>query len=87
VTSVYWVYLRNHTPKHKLDPKVTRPYEVLETDGRTYLIGQTDCRTGLAATTWCRRDLWTPRTDPNNRKRQYQTRSNRVGPSLCSSGS
>jgi len=35
VTSGDWVYLRNHTRKHKLDPKVTGPYEVLETDGRT----------------------------------------------------
>ena len=34
------MYLRNHTRKHKLDPKVTGPYEVLETDGRTYLIDQ-----------------------------------------------
>jgi len=40
LSSGYWVYLRNHTPKHKLDPKVTGPYEVLETDGRTYLIDQ-----------------------------------------------
>jgi len=32
------VYLRNHSRNHKLDPKVTGPYEVLETDGRTYLI-------------------------------------------------
>jgi len=32
------VYLRNHTRKHKLDPKVTGPNEVLETDGRTNLI-------------------------------------------------
>jgi len=39
-TSGDWVYLRNHTWKHKLDPKVTGPYEVLETDGRTYLIDQ-----------------------------------------------
>jgi len=38
VTSGDWVYLRNHTRKHKLDPKVTGPYEVLETEGRTYLI-------------------------------------------------
>jgi len=35
-----WVYLRNHTREHKLDPKVTGSYEVLETDGRTYLIDQ-----------------------------------------------
>ena len=40
MTSGDWVYLRNHTRKHKLDPKVTGPYEVLETDGRTYLIDQ-----------------------------------------------
>jgi len=40
VTSGDWVYLRNHFRKHKLDPKVTGPYEVLETDGRTYLIDQ-----------------------------------------------
>jgi len=29
VTRVYWVYLRNRTRKHKLDPKVTGTYEVL----------------------------------------------------------
>jgi len=40
VTSGDWVYLRNHTRKHMLDPKVTGPYEVFETDGRTYLIDQ-----------------------------------------------
>jgi len=40
VTSGDWVHLRNRTRKHKLDPKVTGPYEVLETDGRTYLIDQ-----------------------------------------------
>jgi len=40
VTSCDWVYLRNHTRKYKLDPKVTGTYEVLETDGRTYLIDQ-----------------------------------------------
>jgi len=34
------VNLRNHTRKHKLDAMVTGPYEVLETDGRTYLIKQ-----------------------------------------------
>jgi len=38
VTSGDWVYLRHHTRKHKLDPEVTGPCEVLETDGRTYLI-------------------------------------------------
>jgi len=37
VTSGGCVYLRNHTGKHKLDQKVTRPYEGLETDGRTYM--------------------------------------------------
>jgi len=37
VTSGALVYLRNHTRKHKLDLKVTGPYGVLETDGRTYL--------------------------------------------------
>jgi len=40
VTSADWVYLRNHTRKHKLNRKVTVPYEVLETSGRTYLIDQ-----------------------------------------------
>ena len=40
VTSGGWVFMRNHARKHKLDPKVTGPYEVLETDGRTYLIDQ-----------------------------------------------
>jgi len=40
VTSGDWLYLRNHTRKHKPDPKVTGPYEVLETDGRAYLIDQ-----------------------------------------------
>ena len=40
VTSCDWVYLRNHTRKYKLDHKVTGTYEVLETDGRTYLIDQ-----------------------------------------------
>ena len=40
VTSGDWVYLRTHTRKHKIDHKVTGPYEVLETDGRTYLIDQ-----------------------------------------------
>jgi len=35
-----WVYLRNHTRKNKLDQKVTGPYEVMGTDGRTYLIDQ-----------------------------------------------
>jgi len=38
VASGDWCYLRNHTWKHKLDPKVTGPYEVLEADGKTYLI-------------------------------------------------
>ena len=33
VSSGDWFYLRNHTRKHKLDSKVTGPYEVLETDG------------------------------------------------------
>jgi len=40
VTSCDGVYLRNQTWKHKLDPMVTGPYVVLETDGRTYLIDQ-----------------------------------------------
>ena len=40
VTTGDWVYLRNHTRKHKLDLKVTRPYEALKTDRRTYLIDQ-----------------------------------------------
>ena len=40
MTSGDWVYLRNHTRKHKLDPNVTGPYEVLKTDERTYLIDQ-----------------------------------------------
>ena len=40
VTSGDWVYLRNLTRMHKLDPKVTGPYEVLETDARAYLIDQ-----------------------------------------------
>jgi len=34
------MYLRNSTRKHKPDPKVTGPYEVLESDRRTYLIDQ-----------------------------------------------
>jgi len=38
VSSGDWMYLRSNTRKHKLDPKVTGPYEVWETDGRTYLI-------------------------------------------------
>ena len=33
-----WSYLRNHARKYAPVPKVTGPYEVLETDGRTYLI-------------------------------------------------
>ena len=37
VTSGDWVYPRNHARKHKRDPEMTGPYEVLETDGRTYL--------------------------------------------------
>ena len=32
--------LRNHTQKQKLDPKVTAPYEVLQTAGTTCLIDQ-----------------------------------------------
>jgi len=40
VTSGDWVYSRNHTWKHKLAPKVTGPYEVLETDGGTDLVDQ-----------------------------------------------
>ena len=40
VTSGDWVNLQNQTRKHKLDPKLTGPYEVLETDGRTYLVVQ-----------------------------------------------
>jgi len=44
-----WVYLRNHTKTHKLDPKTTGLYAVLETDGVTFLNDQA-CRTGLAAT-------------------------------------
>jgi len=40
VTSDDWVYLRNHAQKHKLDPKMTGPCQVLEIDGRTYLIDQ-----------------------------------------------
>jgi len=40
VSSGDWVYLRHHTRKHKLAPKVTRQYEVLETDGTTYLTDQ-----------------------------------------------
>ena len=40
VTSGDWVYLRNHSRKHELDPKVTVPYEVLQTDGRTNWIDQ-----------------------------------------------
>jgi len=34
------IYRLNHTQKHKLDPKASGPYVVLETDGRTYLIDQ-----------------------------------------------
>jgi len=40
VTSGDWVYMRNHTRKHKLDLKVNGAYEVLDTDMRTYLIDQ-----------------------------------------------
>jgi len=40
VTSGDWGYLRNHNRKQKLDPKVIGPYEVLETDERTYLTDQ-----------------------------------------------
>ena len=35
-----WVYPRDHARKHKLGPKVTEPYAVLETDRGTYLIDQ-----------------------------------------------
>jgi len=38
VTSFVRVYMRNHTRKHKLDPKMTELYDMLETYGRTYLI-------------------------------------------------
>jgi len=34
------VYLRNHARKHKIDAEVPGPYEVLEIEGRTYLIDQ-----------------------------------------------
>ena len=68
MTSVYWVYLRNHTPKHKLDPKVTRPYEVLETDGRTYLIGQD----GLPYRVSCDHVVPAGPVDPANRPKQPQ---------------
>jgi len=40
VASSDWVYLRNHTRKHKRDSNVTGQYEVLETDGRIYMIDQ-----------------------------------------------
>jgi len=40
ITSGDCVYLRNHTRKHKLDPEVTGSYEMLETDGRIYLVDQ-----------------------------------------------
>jgi len=40
VTSGDWVYVRNHSRKHKLDPEVKGLYEVLKTDGRTYLVDQ-----------------------------------------------
>jgi len=40
VKSGDYVYLRNHQRKHKLGPKATGPYEVLETDGRTFLLDQ-----------------------------------------------
>jgi len=40
VTDGDWVYLQNHNRKHKIDPMVTGPCEVLETDGRTYLMVQ-----------------------------------------------
>jgi len=44
VASGEWIYLRNHTRKQKLDPKETGPFEVLETDLRTYLIDQDGVR-------------------------------------------
>ena len=44
MTSGDRVYLRNHTRTHKLDPKVTGPYEVLGTYVRTSLIEQDGLR-------------------------------------------
>jgi len=63
-----WVYLRNHTRKHKLDRKLTGPYEELETDGRTYLINQD----GL--TYWVSGDHVVPAgpVDPANRPKRPQ---------------
>jgi len=83
MTSGVWNHLRNYTRKRKLYPKMTGPFEVLETDGKHILSNKTAYPTGLAATMCCRRDQRTHRTDPNDPKWRSLTRSNLVGPSSC----
>jgi len=68
LTSGDWVHLQKHTRTHKLDPKVTGPYEVLETDGRTYLID----RDGLAYRVSGDHVLPAEPVDPANRPKQSQ---------------
>jgi len=68
VTSGDWVYLRNHARKYKLDPKVTGPYEVLETDGKTSLIDQD----GLPYRVRGDHVVPTGPVDPGNRPKQPQ---------------
>ena len=68
MTSGDRVYLRNHTRTHKLDPKVTGPYEVLGTYVRTSLIEQDGLRYRVGG------DHLVPvgPVDPANRPKQPQ---------------
>ena len=68
MTSGDWVYVRNHTRKHKLDPKLAGAYEVLETDGRAYLIDQDGLPYRVSGDHVVPAGPVDPRTDPRNRK-------------------
>jgi len=87
VVSGAGAHLRSLTRKHKRDAKVTGPYEVLQTEGRTYLIVQDGLPYRISGDHVEPAGPVDPRTAAGDLKWWSQTRSNLVGPSLCSSGS